>query len=204
MAQNFQSYIKMDAGIYTNLSDKMKHRWKEAMENFDVVLLPDNSYLVHHDIYEEIISEIQMDNKDPYGIKNVNFTLIEPSDKRWEEYKQQRLEQGFDNSELWNLDSTIARFIAPRIKEFGKHTVGVPGKIYWKYTGKDYIDNEEANKLAQDEWDEILDEIIWTFENYEHEPSSYMPNYKEEYEKYTNRIANGLKLFAEYFGCLNY
>lgn len=30
----------------------------------------------------------------------------------------QRRTRGFDNSELWNLDLTIARFIAPRLRAF--------------------------------------------------------------------------------------
>lgn len=56
--------------------------------------------------------------KDPYGIKNVNFSLIDNTDDRWEDYKKQRLERGFDNSELWSLDSTIAEFVYPRLKAF--------------------------------------------------------------------------------------
>ena len=56
--------------------------------------------------------------KDPYGIKNVNFTLIDENDDRWEEYKRQRLDMGFDNSELWSLDGTISKFIYPRLKKF--------------------------------------------------------------------------------------
>lgn len=199
MVQKFQSYIKMDNNVYAGLSDNMKRRWNEAMEDFDVIGLPDDSYLVHQDIYNEIISEIQMDNKDPYGIKNVNFTLIDPSDSRWEESRQQRLERGFDNSELWALDYTIAHFIAPRIKEFAEIACGIPGRICVKYENQ-----ENGDTLAQEEWDNILSEIVWTFENYDNEPSSNIPNWKETYEEYTKRIANGLKLFAEWFGSLSY
>ena len=141
-----------------------------------------------------------MDNKDPYGIANVNFTLIDPSDSRWEEYKQQRFERGFDNSELWNLDSTIAKFIAPRIKEFVKYAGGVPGRIYFKYENQ-----ENGDILAQEEWDNILEEIVWTFENYNNEPNGgYTDDWNKRYEEYTKRIANGLKLFAEWFGSLSY
>lgn len=37
---------------------------------------------------------------DPYGIKNVNFSLISKDDNRFEAYKKQRLERGFDDSEM--------------------------------------------------------------------------------------------------------
>lgn len=43
---------------------------------------------------------------DPYGIKNVNFSLISKDDNRFEAYKKQRLERGFDDSEMWSLDCT--------------------------------------------------------------------------------------------------
>lgn len=57
-------------------------------------------------------------SRDPYGIPNVCFSLVDKDDSRWEEYTRQRLEQGFDMSETWNLDGTIARFIYPRLKAF--------------------------------------------------------------------------------------
>lgn len=40
------------------------------------------------------------------------------NDSRQETWKKQREERGFDNTELWNLDRTIASFIAPRLKAF--------------------------------------------------------------------------------------
>ena len=63
-------------------------------------------------------SEPEVSPRDPYGIPNVCFSKITEKDDRWEEYTQQRLERGFDNSELWNLEGTIAKFIAPRLRAF--------------------------------------------------------------------------------------
>ena len=61
---------------------------------------------------------ISMNNIDPRGIKNVNFSLGEETDKREPEWKAQRLTRGFDDTEMWSLDCTIAEFIAPRLKVF--------------------------------------------------------------------------------------
>ena len=52
------------------------------------------------------------------NVPNVNFSLVGDNDKRGAQFKKQRLERGFDESETWSLDYTIACFIAPRLKEF--------------------------------------------------------------------------------------
>lgn len=52
------------------------------------------------------------------NVPNVNFSLINSGDKRWGQFKKQRLTRGFDESETWSLDYTIASFIAPRLKAF--------------------------------------------------------------------------------------
>lgn len=60
-------------------------------------------------------------------------------DKRLEDYQKQRLERGFDDTECWNLDITIASFIAPRLKELIKtHEAYVKTDEYY----------EEMNALA--------------------------------------------------------
>ena len=56
---------------------------------------------------------------DPYGFENINFSLdLSEDDERKELFKKQRLERGFDETELWNLDTTILKFILPRLKAF--------------------------------------------------------------------------------------
>lgn len=60
--------------------------------------------------------------RDPFGIPNVCFTIIDKDDNRWDEYEKQRLERGFDDSETWNLDATISRFIYPRLLAFIEDT----------------------------------------------------------------------------------
>jgi hypothetical protein len=50
---------------------------------------------------------------------------MSPDDSRQTEWAEQRATRGFDNTELWNLDITIAKFILPRLiayKEVSTHT----------------------------------------------------------------------------------
>ena len=111
--------------------------------------------------------------KDPkyLGIPNICFSLTE--NKREIKYKKQRLKRGFDDSETWSLYTTIASFIVPRLKRFKKVNNGYP-----------------AN-LTEEEWDTILDKMIFSFENCDHDKLFE----KEFYDKYEE----GINLFAKYF-----
>lgn len=119
-----------------------------------------------------------MENKiDPYKIKNVNFSLIDEDDDRFEDFKKQRLERGFDSSELWSLDCTIAEFIAPRLKVFRENSGDSP-------IGK-----------SRTEWEKILDEMIEGFEIY--------PNHfnwsPEESNQNWSKVYKALEHFRKYF-----
>lgn len=118
--------------------------------------------------------------RDPYGIPNVCFSVIKDDDDRWQEYESQRLERGFDNSELWNLDGTIAKFIYPRLKaflEWSNKTQAIPGPF------KTY-----------DEWKVILEQMVKGFELLSSD--RIKSDDEEQLEKDT------LKLFGEYFFAL--
>ena len=140
----------------------------------------------------------KLDTNDPYGIPNVNFTLIDKNDDRWEEYVKQRKERGFDNSELWCLDTTIAKFILPRLEAFHETYAGYPGF------------------LTHQEWENILKCMISAFKIYLYDtdftndegiikkfcqaniitiPVSDALKKHKEYVK-------GMKYFAKYWTCL--
>jgi len=54
---------------------------------------------------------------------------VSAEDERQDIWKKQREERGFDDTELWGLDCTIARFILPRLKEFKKQAGGYPSNL---------------------------------------------------------------------------
>ncbi len=51
-------------------------------------------------------------------IPALNLSLDYGTDNDNEESKQQRLERGFDDTELFNFDMTISKFILPRLKRY--------------------------------------------------------------------------------------
>lgn len=119
-----------------------------------------------------------MNNIDTYKIENVNFSLIKENDPRFEDFKKQRLERGFDSSELWSLDCTIAKFIAPRLKAF-----------------KEVSCEDHPGSLTVKEWQDILDAMIEGFEIY---PDHF--NWaQEEQEANWKKVDKAMKLFHKYF-----
>lgn len=102
---------------------------------------------------------------DPLGIPNVNFSRLDgytPNDiEKLAKYRQQRVERGFDSTELWNLYHTFALFILPRLVEFRKVTNSYPHDFE-----------------TLEGWTKIIDKMIYAFDHIANEEK-----YQDEYEK---------------------
>jgi hypothetical protein len=95
-------------------------------------------------------------------------------DSRQSLYKKQREERGFDDTETWALDATIAKFVLPRLKRFKELHICHPSSI------------------TMEEWDCIIQQMIDGFEE------ALLRDEKIvdwDYEK----VNTGLKLFVEYY-----
>lgn len=93
-----------------------------------------------------------------------------------------RIRYGYDESDLWSLDDTIAKFVLPRLKDFRANAGSYP----------DSLDSAK-------EWEDILDKMIYSFEYHASDRKySFDPKDIEDRVK----AKEGLKLFAEYFGHL--
>ena len=109
--------------------------------------------------------------------ENVNFSLassLRSDDDRLEMFKKQRIERGFDDTELRNLDSTIIKFILPRLKEFKECTCGYPGSVN-----------------SEEEWNDILQSMI-----------DYMQAVVDDNDELRVKYAKGWDNFHEYFFAL--
>jgi DNA-directed RNA polymerase subunit F len=94
--------------------------------------------------------------------------------KRWFVSSYQRMRHGVADAECWSLDYTITKFVLPRLKHFKKME---------RYT--------YAPDLTPEEWEQIIDEIIWTFEYMDDEerfnPFPLMNDKNEDLKSYLNR-----------------
>lgn len=111
-ANSYDLYKEVNSGVELNPSIGQSQYVVDL--NYDRV----RSYDLAKFYYSYDRRDPEVQPRDPYGIPNVCFSLVDPEDDRWEEYTKQRLERGFDTSETWNLDATIARFVYPRLKVF--------------------------------------------------------------------------------------
>lgn len=91
----------------------------------------------------------------------------------------QRIFRGWDDSETWSLDVSLARAILPRLKHFKKLNKAYPVE------------------LTFDSWNAILDEMIYSFEFISSE-RYYQSSDHEERE----RAARGFELFCKHYRSL--
>ena len=134
------------------------------------------SYELAKFYYYQDKNDVDVSSRDPYGIPNVCFSLVDPDDDRWEEYTRQRLERGFDISETWSLDGTISKFIYPRLQAFIEDV-----KKIGCYPAS----------MTFDEWIKILDDMLKGFE--------LLVSDEVKTEDEEKIIEHSLDLFRKYF-----
>lgn len=105
-------------------------------------------------------------------------------DKRHFRWFKQRRQRGFDDRDLWNLDTTMARFILPRLKAFRECYGGCPSEFL--------DENDKGIHEGMKRWEKIQNEIIEVFE------ILVRDDMKEQFENQT-KIDKGLRLFGKYF-----
>lgn len=99
--------------------------------------------------------------------------------KRFWRHWWQRRTRGWDDSELWNLDLTFARYIQPRLSRFRETTYAYP------------------NGLSMDEWRGMLWKMERAFTLLS--TDDWFPLFEEGKQA---EVEEGLKLFAEYYQSL--
>lgn len=116
----------------------------------------------------------------------------------------QRLVYGYDYTDFWNLDYTIANFILPRLKEFRRRAEvpnimsGFPVEMdpCW---GTDFY-NETGCTCEADEghqrWLADIDEMIYAFESIVLDENS--PGFNRMFQVDEARLKQGLAYFAQY------
>lgn len=125
---------------------------------------------------KEAITGVRIKEKDESYSDSLNFYMT----------------NDFYFEECWNLDTTLAALILPRLIHFRDSHCGAPGRVF-EYDERGNILNEEA---GHQKWEEILDKMIWAFYLYISVDSCCWTGEQKQ------QIDEGLKLFAEYFQSL--
>lgn len=112
---------------------------------------------------------------------------LKKDDDRYDAHVKQLKKDGFSDAETWSLFLVMAEFILPRLKRFREINQAYP-----------------AN-MTSDEWDIILDKMIYSFEwTLENDAMSedYMNLSEEEKKENWEKHKEGMGLFSEYFNDL--
>lgn len=101
--------------------------------------------------------------------------------RQWVKFWWQRRTRGWDDSELWSLDVTLAQHIAPRLRRLKLIQHGYP------------------HDHTPEQWAEELDQMIAAFEFI---GSEAFWDFGPEYEERAKKAQEGLMLFARYYMAL--
>lgn len=89
------------------------------------------------------------------------------------QYLFQWIRNGFPDSQVWNLDHSIAKYTLPRLKRLKEIQHGMPGDLSMK------------------EWNSIIDKMITAFDKI---VKGYAYRYEDDKE-----VTEGLDLFRKYY-----
>ncbi len=94
----------------------------------------------------------------------------------WVRCKWQRLTTGFEHREAYDYFSWNAKMAVPRLKKLRDNLHGCPAE---------FAPEGKSDAEGVKEWKEILNKIIWSFENIDNEP---MPKKPDNYDPRHTRI----------------
>jgi hypothetical protein len=128
-----------------------------------------------------------------------------------------------DPWDTWGMDHTLAQIILPMLKQLKATKHGVPSEFVHGKDGCTEIPFEEAEK----KWDEVMDQMIWSFEQILDEDNdaqfftddpdapvdqtfksilreNYVPQRydAQAHQKHNKKIQKGLELFGKHFRSL--
>jgi len=99
----------------------------------------------------------------------------------WTISTYQKIRYGCSDKECWNLDLTLAKTIHAKLSYFKKmKRMGYPSRIC-----SDYGFTDKQEDLYIQKWEEILDEMIWTFD-FINNSDKYVSFPEELLRKHTN------------------
>jgi hypothetical protein len=132
--------------------------------------------------------------------------------------RKRKVEIKIERYDVWNMDSTLALLVLPMLKQLKEQKHGAPASMAGfaqlsqnSYPQMCFAFYEEGDEAADQagfaEWDEIMNKMIWSFEQLldEDSDSKFFENdtYDQKgYEAYAARMQEGFELFGKYYQSL--
>lgn len=130
-------------------------------------------------------------NLDPITYMNKFFLIKRLKDRLYRPFRKvkllyQKLVRGWSDADTWSLDVTTSEFLLPRLKRFKELKIGYPSCLN-----------------SEEEWDEILNKMIFSFQECKEDFCERVCNMTPEERKVREqRIQEGLDLFSKHFQSL--
>ena len=127
------------------------------------------------------------------GEKNKFFAKIKHI-KRCIRWSKQRIVRGYADIDLWNMYSYLQILVPNMLQDLRDHRMGSPD-----YLGENYTNAEGilVNDTCHEEWDKILDEMIFLWRESREETCSLKNPYEEEYDKAFDEFHEKYGVFGE-------
>ena len=136
------------------------------------------------------------------GLRKLSYKLEDYFEKK-------RVSVRIDDFDSWRTDETLSYIIVPVLEQFRKNCWGSPfvdfedGPEHLRPENiqeakKNFEENWETDEYWHDRWKWALDEMIYAFKAFRDE-RMVAGDFEEEQE---DRVKNGLRLFAKYYGSL--
>jgi len=124
---------------------------------------------------------------------------------------ERKIKVRIDNYDTWSMDHTLALIVHPMLIQLRDTNHGFfhPDAEDVPHIGKgDETDFGHSDTNAQDRYNWVMDELVWTFEQLKND-NDYDLFYTEEkgwdkdaLDAHNQRIQNGLRLFGRYYRAL--
>lgn len=108
--------------------------------------------------------------------------------------KEQRAERGYADTDVWNLFEWFMEMIVPMLKQFREGHNASPS-----YLGENYTDENGIlqNDTCHDEWDKILDRMIFLATEMNEDTCQRKNPLEEKYRKASEEFSTKYGLFGE-------
>lgn len=100
-------------------------------------------------------------------------------------YSYQRIVRGYSDDDVWQMNDYMQKLVPKMVHELKEIRIGSPGVL-----GMNYVDDDGfyTNDKCHEEWDAILDRIVFLFQEMNEETCSRQNEYESEH----------LKMFEEF------
>lgn len=95
-------------------------------------------------------------------------------------WSKQRIQRGYANSDMWNMHGYLSYLFIEMLQDLRDNRMGSPA-----YMGEDYVNEDGVlvNDTCHEEWDKILDRMIFLWKEQDEELCTRENPYKEEYDR---------------------